>query len=131
MVIVLEDCFTEKQRSVVVFYGQRDSVQRIFVNICFLFMVGSVCRVKRFTTGSRNPLKNVRKVVADELEVRKWLRQPSKDLYAAGFDALVKRWDTFLKLVEDISRKKCFVYVRISHVLRFISICGLFTDSFS
>jgi hypothetical protein len=26
-----------------------------------------------------------------ETEVRKWLRQPSKDFYAAGFDALVKR----------------------------------------
>jgi hypothetical protein len=28
-----------------------------------------------------------------ETEVWKWLRQQSKDLYAAGFDALVKRWD--------------------------------------
>jgi histone-lysine N-methyltransferase SETMAR len=28
-----------------------------------------------------------------ETEVRKWLRQQSKDFYAAGFDTLVKRWD--------------------------------------
>jgi hypothetical protein len=28
-----------------------------------------------------------------ETEVRKWLRQQSKDFYAAGFDALVERWD--------------------------------------
>jgi hypothetical protein len=28
-----------------------------------------------------------------ETEVRKWLRQRPKGLYAAGFDALVKRWD--------------------------------------
>jgi hypothetical protein len=28
----------------------------------------------------------------DETEVCKWLRQQSKDFYAAGFDALVKRW---------------------------------------
>jgi hypothetical protein len=28
-----------------------------------------------------------------ETEVRKWLRQQSKDLYATGFDALVMRWD--------------------------------------
>jgi hypothetical protein len=28
-----------------------------------------------------------------ETEVRNWLRQQSKDFYAAGFDALVKRWD--------------------------------------
>jgi hypothetical protein len=28
-----------------------------------------------------------------ETEVQKWLRQQSKNFYAAGFDALVKRWD--------------------------------------
>jgi histone-lysine N-methyltransferase SETMAR len=28
-----------------------------------------------------------------ETEVRKWLRQQSKDFYATGFDAMVKRWD--------------------------------------
>jgi hypothetical protein len=28
-----------------------------------------------------------------ETEAQKWLRQQSKDVYAAGFDALVKRWD--------------------------------------
>jgi hypothetical protein len=28
-----------------------------------------------------------------ETEVQKWLRQHSKDFYAAGFDAMVKRWD--------------------------------------
>jgi hypothetical protein len=28
-----------------------------------------------------------------ETELMKWLRQQSKDFYAAGFDALVKRWD--------------------------------------
>jgi hypothetical protein len=28
-----------------------------------------------------------------ETEVWKWLRQQPKDFYAAGFDALVMRWD--------------------------------------
>jgi transposase-like protein len=28
-----------------------------------------------------------------ETEMRKWLRQQSKDFYAVGFHALVKRWD--------------------------------------
>jgi hypothetical protein len=30
--------------------------------------------------------------------------------------------------VGDMPRNKCFSQVRISHVLRFLSICGLFTD---
>jgi hypothetical protein len=61
-------------------------MQRISIKKCFLFMVGSVCRVKRFTTGKR--------FVDDEgfeTEVRKWLRQQSKT--SAGFDVLVKTWD--------------------------------------
>jgi histone-lysine N-methyltransferase SETMAR len=28
-----------------------------------------------------------------EMEVQKWLRQLSKDFYAVGFEALIKRWD--------------------------------------
>jgi hypothetical protein len=33
-----------------------------------------------------------------ETEFRKWLRQHSKDFCAAGFDALVKRWDTCISV---------------------------------
>jgi hypothetical protein len=64
-------------------------MQRILIKICFLFMAGSVCRVKRFASYGEH--------FADgdevETEVRKWLRQESVGFYAAGFDALVKRWD--------------------------------------
>jgi hypothetical protein len=64
-------------------------VQRIFIKKCFLFTVGSVCRVKHFTTGCKS-FTDEEEV---ETEVRKWLRQQSKDFYAVGFDALVKPWD--------------------------------------
>jgi hypothetical protein len=47
MVTVIEDYATEEQRSVVSFYGQMDSMRRIFVKKCFFFTVGSVCREKR------------------------------------------------------------------------------------
>jgi hypothetical protein len=51
MVTVLEEHTTEEQRSVRFFCGEEDSVQSVLIKICFLFTVGSVCRVKRFTTG--------------------------------------------------------------------------------
>jgi hypothetical protein len=38
------------------------------------------------------------KVTDDEMEVRNKLRQQSKDFYAAGFDAPVKRWDKFINV---------------------------------
>jgi hypothetical protein len=51
MAAVLEGCTTGEQRSIMHFRGQKDSVQRIFIKKCSLFMVGSVCIVKRFTAG--------------------------------------------------------------------------------
>jgi hypothetical protein len=53
MVTVLEDFTTEELRSDVRFCGQKDTMQRIFIKECFLFTVGSVCRVKRFAAGSK------------------------------------------------------------------------------
>jgi hypothetical protein len=68
-------------------------MQRIFINKYFLFTVGSVCRITRFTTGSRYSLKGVRESQTIPDQVRKWLRQQSEDLYTAGSDTLAKRWD--------------------------------------
>jgi hypothetical protein len=75
------------------FCGKNDSIQKIFIKTCFLLTVGSVCRVKQFTAVSKNSRKNVRNSQMMPDQVRKWLRQHSKDSYAAGFDALVERWD--------------------------------------
>jgi hypothetical protein len=90
---------------------------------------GGVCCVKRFTTGSRNSLKDVRKSQMMSDQVRKWLRQQSKDFYVAGFEALVKRWDKCISVGGGYAEEYVFPQDRISHVLRFISICDLFTDS--
>jgi hypothetical protein len=52
-------------------------VQRISIKRCFLFTVGSVCLVKRFTTGSRNCHLGGKRFADDEeveTEVWKWLR---------------------------------------------------------
>jgi hypothetical protein len=57
MATVLEECINEEQRSVFVFLlcvcGKKDSMQRIFVKKCFLFILGSDCRVKRFYLGGK------------------------------------------------------------------------------
>jgi hypothetical protein len=79
--------------------------------------VGSVCHVQRFSLGAKS--------FADdeevETEVRKWLRQQPKDFCAAGFGALVKRWDKCSNVGAYV--EKCFPQVRLSRVLLFISIC--------
>jgi hypothetical protein len=40
-----------------------------------------------------------------ETEARKRLRQQSNDFYAAGFDALIKRWDKCLNVGEEYAEK--------------------------
>jgi hypothetical protein len=53
MVTVLEERNTKKHCSDV-YLWKKGSVQRLFIKKCILFTVGSVCRVKLFTAGSRN-----------------------------------------------------------------------------
>jgi hypothetical protein len=60
----------------------------------FLFTVGSVCSLKRFTTVG-NRFADDKEV---EIEVRKWLLQQAKDFYAVDFDAQLKRWDKFINV---------------------------------
>jgi hypothetical protein len=95
MATVLEGVLLKNSILLCVFCGQKDSMQRIFINKWFLFTVGSVCHVKRFTTGSRNCHPDDEEI---DTKVRKWLRQQSKDFYAAGFDAPAKRWDKFISV---------------------------------
>jgi hypothetical protein len=51
-------------------------------------MVGSICRVKGFTACFEKFSQGRSKVAGAEVA-----ETTSKDFYAAGFDALVKRWD--------------------------------------
>jgi hypothetical protein len=46
-------------------------MQKIFTNKCFVFTVGSVCRVKRFSRGGKGFVE----VEEVETEAREWLRQ--------------------------------------------------------
>jgi hypothetical protein len=124
----VEKYTTEEQRSVMRFLWVKGSVQSIFIKKCFLFTVGSVCRVKRFTTGSRNSLKDVRKSQMMPDRERKWLRQQSKDFHAVGFDALVST-GTSACVGGGYVEKYFFPQFRITHVLGFIYICELFTNS--
>jgi hypothetical protein len=41
---------------------------------------------------------DIRKSQMMPYQVQKWLRQQSKDFCAAGFDALVKRWDKYMSV---------------------------------
>jgi lipid-A-disaccharide synthase-like uncharacterized protein len=54
MATVLEECILKSSVLLFVFLWQKDPMQRIVIKKCFLFTVGNVCHVKRFTTGSSN-----------------------------------------------------------------------------
>jgi hypothetical protein len=93
MATVLEGCVFEEQRSVVrsLWAKGRNAkdIHKEMVPVC-----GGKCLSRK---AAHKWVKKRGKRYADdrevETEVRKWLRQHSKELRAAGFDALVKRWD--------------------------------------
>jgi hypothetical protein len=50
---------------------------------------------------TQSPTAQIKKKAEDTevgMEVRNWLRQQSKDFYAAGFDTLVERWDKHINV---------------------------------
>jgi hypothetical protein len=98
MATVLKECTTGEQHSVVRFLRANRLNAKDIHKKCFLFTVGSVCHVQRLTIGSRNSLKGVRKSQMLPNQVQNWLRQQPKDFYAAGLDALVKRWDKCINI---------------------------------
>jgi hypothetical protein len=99
-----------------VFCGQNNSVQNIFMKKYFLFAAESICRVKRFTAGSRNNLKDVQESQIMHDKVRKWLRQQSNYLCAAGFDALVKRWNMCSKVCRGYVEKHMFLFFSFTYM---------------
>jgi hypothetical protein len=98
-VYVLEEYTTEEQRSVVFLWAKGPNANDIHKEM--------------FPGYGRKCLW--RKAVADdeevETDVRKWLRQPLEDLYAAGFDALVKRWDKCINVGGGYVKKYHKFYV--------------------
>jgi hypothetical protein len=90
------------------FSGQKVSKQKIFIKKRFSFTVGSVCRVKRFTRGSRN-MENIL-----------FMTQRFKLRRGSGWDNSRKTsilrvstlWysdgTSVSMLVEDMSRNKCY-----------------------
>jgi hypothetical protein len=86
---VLEDCTTEEQRSVVRFIWAKGLNAKDIREDIFLVYDGKC--LSREAVPSWWQIFTVNEEV--KMEVRKWLSQQSKNFYAAGLDALVKRWD--------------------------------------
>jgi hypothetical protein len=115
-----------------VFYGQNDSIQRIFIKKCFLFTVRSVCcvkaihnLVKKFSQGRSN-------VADDARPGAEVVETTVKRLQCCGFwctgEMIRQVYQCWWRICQEINVS---FEVRISYVLRFISICDLFTNSAS
>jgi hypothetical protein len=87
MATALEGCSTEEQRSFVRFFGQRYLMNNIHKDMCPVD--GGTHLSRKEVQNWIVKLSQGRSEVADnETEVRKWLRQQSKDFCVAGFDAM-------------------------------------------
>jgi hypothetical protein len=116
---VLEGYATEQQRFVVsfffFFFGARRLNARMFIKKYFLFVIRTVCRLKRFNLGGKR-FADEEKV---ETVVRKWHRQQSEDFCIFQISTLV--------CLSSVSI--CTLLIDLpTYVLRMIPICDLFTD---
>jgi hypothetical protein len=90
---VLEDCTTEAQFCCVCFLWAKGLNEKDIHKEMFPVHGGKCLSRKVVHNLSRSSLKDVRKSQMVRDQVRKWLRQQSKDFYAVGFEAHAKRWD--------------------------------------
>jgi hypothetical protein len=91
------------------FCGQKDLIQRIFIKKCFLFTMGSVYRVKRFTTGREITFRWWRRGWNGGAEV---VETTAKRLLCCWFRRTGIRHGTSVSvLMEVMSRNKCFFSV--------------------
>jgi hypothetical protein len=99
---------TYSWRSVVhFFYGQKDSMRRIVTKKYVVFTVGSVCRVKRFTTRPRNSLKDVRKLQMMKRRcINGWDNRQKTSMLRVSMHWLSDGTSVSV-LVEYMSRNKC------------------------
>jgi hypothetical protein len=89
----------EEQRSVVLFYRQKDSTQKISIKICILFTVGRIYVVKPFSLRGKC-FANDEEV---ETEVTEVTETTVKILLRRGFRRTGKGWDKCIYVVEDMS----------------------------
>jgi hypothetical protein len=112
MAIMLEEYITEEQNSVVRFLWAKGLNAKHIKREMF-----PVYNEKCF---SRKEVHNWWHTFADEeaeTEARKWLRHQLKCFYAAGFGALVKRWDKCISVGGGYVEKYMFFPGCILHQL--------------
>jgi hypothetical protein len=110
MATVLEDYTTEEQSSVVRFLCAKVLNAKDIYKEAILVYGGKCLQRKQLPTVSRNSLKDFRRLQLMPDRVFKWLRQQSNDFYAAGFDALVKRWDKCINPDGGYVEKQSFLF---------------------
>jgi hypothetical protein len=98
MATVLEVYTTKDKRYVVRFLWAKGLNASCIYKEMFPVYGGKCLSRKAVHNGPRNSLKDARKSQMKLDQVRKWLRQQSRNFCAAGFDALVKRWDKCIKV---------------------------------
>jgi hypothetical protein len=92
MATVPEVCPTEEQRSVVRFLWAKELNAKDIHKDMFPVYGGKCLSRKAFHNWVANVSLMMKRMK------RRWLRQQSKDFYAAGFDALVKLWDSCINV---------------------------------
>jgi hypothetical protein len=94
-----------KQRSLVLFLWAKELYAKDTHKEIFPVYIGKCLSSKAVHNWDWNPLIDVRKSQIMHDQVRKWLRQQPEYFYAAGFDALLMRWDMCINIYGGYAEK--------------------------
>jgi hypothetical protein len=108
MTILLKEYTTDKQRSGVRFLWAKGLNAKDFHKEMFPVYIWKCFSCKTVHNWVEKFSEGRSKVAYDARQVRKWLRQQSKDFYVAGFDALVKRWGKCINVGRGYVEKYIF-----------------------
>jgi hypothetical protein len=107
-----------------VFVGKITQCKGIFTNKSFVFTVGSVCRVKRFTTGSRYSLQDVRmsQMMPDQVAL---LRLRQKQLCKRVVELIrADRRITIDSVATELACSHGLAYSLMHNRLKFRNVCA-------
>jgi hypothetical protein len=120
MATVLEECTTKEQRYVVRFLWARGLNANHSHKEMFPVYGGKCLSTKAVHKWVEKCGKSFADDEEVETEVRKWLRQQSKNFYAAGFGALVKRWDKCINVGGGYVEKYMFFFPRFEYHMFYV-----------
>jgi hypothetical protein len=115
MATVLQKCITDISVLLCVFFLSEKELNTNYIHKEIFPVYGNKCLYRKTVHNRVEKCSQRRSTIAQMMHdlVRQWLSQQSKDFYAAGFVALVNRWDKCMNVAGGSNITWFMIYVHL------------------